>query len=95
VREAEEAVRLHGQPDGEAEAPIAESPVVAPEAPPKRLRPPGLLELEELLADLLSTRVAVTMAGTNGTGKITIEFSGLEDLERIYSAMAEGPATDA
>ena len=28
-------------------------------APPRRLRPPGLLELEELLADHLDTRVAV------------------------------------
>ena len=44
---------------------------------------------EELLADHLSTRVAVSMAGANGKGKIVIEFAGLEDLERIYRAMAE------
>lgn len=50
-----------------------------------RLRPPGLLELEELLADHLSTRVNVTM-GTN-KGKVVIEFADLEDLERIYHQM--------
>ena len=50
-----------------------------------RLRPPGLLELEELLAEHLSTRVSVTM-GTN-KGKVVIEFADLEDLERIYHQM--------
>jgi ParB family chromosome partitioning protein len=50
-----------------------------------RLRPPGLLELEELLAEYLSTRVSVTM-GTN-KGKVVIEFADLEDLERIYHQM--------
>jgi ParB family chromosome partitioning protein len=46
---------------------------------------PGLLELEELLAEYLSTRVSVTM-GTN-KGKVVIEFADLEDLERIYHHM--------
>jgi ParB family chromosome partitioning protein len=50
-----------------------------------RLRPPGLLELEELLADYLSTRVSVSM-GTS-KGKVVIEFADLEDLERIYHQM--------
>jgi len=50
-----------------------------------RLRPPGLLELEELLADYLSTRVSVSM-GTS-KGKVVIEFADLEDLERIYHRM--------
>ena len=50
-----------------------------------RLRQPGLLELEELLADYLSTRVSVTM-GTS-KGKVVIEFADLEDLERIYHHM--------
>jgi ParB family chromosome partitioning protein len=96
VREAEEAVRLHGQPEGEPDAAPVEPPPPAPvEGAAKRLRAPGLLELEELLADHLSTRVAVSMAGANGKGKITIEFSGLEDLERIYRAMAEGSDPDA
>jgi ParB family transcriptional regulator, chromosome partitioning protein len=51
-----------------------------------RLRPPGLLELEELLADLLDTRVGVQMGATRG--KVTIEFADLQDLERIYRRIA-------
>ena len=47
-----------------------------------RLRPPGLLELEELLAEHLSTRVSITMGA--GKGKVAISFADLEDLERIY-----------
>ena len=47
-----------------------------------RLRPPGLLELEQLLADHLDTRVGVQMGAKRG--KVTIDFADLEDLERIY-----------
>jgi ParB family chromosome partitioning protein len=93
VREAEEAVRRHGEPEGGPDADAASAPpAAAPPVPaePRRLRPPGLLELEELLADHLSTRVGVSMASGGGRGKIVIEFSGLEDLERIYRAMTEG-----
>ncbi|MDP1819407.1 MAG: ParB/RepB/Spo0J family partition protein [Acidimicrobiales bacterium] len=91
VRETEEAVRAHGAPL-EDDAPIAEAGSAPPatlDPEPRRLRPPGLLELEELLADHLSTRVGVSMTSGNGRGKIVIEFSGLEDLERIYRAVTE------
>jgi ParB family transcriptional regulator, chromosome partitioning protein len=47
-----------------------------------RLRPPGLLELEHLLADYLATRVSVAMSAKRG--KVTVEFADLEDLERLY-----------
>lgn len=50
-----------------------------------RLRPPGLLELEELLAEHLSTRVSVSMGSRRG--KVVIDFADLEDLERIYHRM--------
>jgi ParB family chromosome partitioning protein len=53
----------------------------------RQLRPPGLLELESLLGDHLDTRVRVDM-GTK-RGRVTIEFSTLEDLERIYKIIAE------
>lgn len=76
VRTVEEAVRDR-QPAGEDERPERRERT--------RLRPPGLLELEELLADHLSTRVNVTMGA--GRGKVTIEFADLEDLERIYHLM--------
>ena len=55
----------------------------------RRLRPPGLLELEGLLSDRLDTRVKVSMGSKRG--KVTIEFASLEDLERIYRAMTSPP----
>jgi len=55
----------------------------------QRLRPPGLLELEELLSDYLDTRVNVTMGASRG--KLLVEFATLEDLERIYRLITEAP----
>ena len=43
---------------------------------------PGVLELEELLAARLSTRVAVRIG--KGPGKLVVDFADLDDLERIY-----------
>lgn len=57
--------------------------------PTDRLRPPGVLELEELLSGHLDTRVRVDLGPRRG--KVTIEFATLEDLERIYRAMTEPP----
>jgi ParB family chromosome partitioning protein len=54
--------------------------------PATKLRPPGLLELENLLAAHLDTRVSVQM--TAKKGRVTIEFADLEDLERIYRVIA-------
>ncbi len=50
--------------------------------PGTQLRPPGLLELESLLAERLETRVAVSMGAKRG--RVSIDFADLEDLERIY-----------
>ncbi len=50
-----------------------------------QLRPPGFLELEELLSEHLNTRVKVDMGTKHG--KVVIDFATLEDLERIYRAM--------
>ena len=78
-----------------ARGPSAPEPAAEPApAPAKRLRAPGLLELEELLASHLDTRVKVTMAGSDGRGKVVVEFGGLEDLERIYRTMTEGRADE-
>ncbi|MEP1125981.1 MAG: ParB/RepB/Spo0J family partition protein [Ilumatobacter sp.] len=55
--------------------------------PATRLRPPGLLELEELLAEHLATRVSVQLGAKRG--KVTIDFADLEDLERIYRQMTQ------
>ncbi|HMK12503.1 MAG TPA: ParB/RepB/Spo0J family partition protein, partial [Acidimicrobiales bacterium] len=82
VRAVEEAVRARqglGDPDA-----------TAPAKP--RLRPPGLLELEELLSERLDTRVKVDMGARRG--KVVIEFASLEDLERIYRIMTSGKRPD-
>lgn len=80
VRDVEEAVRHRNQAPASEDGPTSNRR-------PARLRPPGILELEELLADHLDTRVRVDM-GTN-KGRVVIEFATLEDLERIYKAMTE------
>lgn len=69
----------------------SDAPSVAarqPARPP--LRAAGILELEQLLADHLNTRVKVTLGGRHG--KVVIDFATIEDLERIYRTMlgAEG-----
>ncbi|TVR27314.1 MAG: ParB/RepB/Spo0J family partition protein [Ilumatobacter sp.] len=93
VRAVEDAVRRgSADPDDPStDEPVDDTtgePVVEPGidgaglTPSTRLRPPGLLELEELLATYLETRVGVQMGSRRG--KVTIEFADLEDLERIY-----------
>ena len=65
-----------------------DAPDPAPEAPGET-RSASLLELEDLLSDHLDTRVHVQMAGS-GRGRIVVDFSGLEDLERVYRVLTEG-----
>ena len=76
VREREEiGTQLDKEP---TRAQIAQRPT---------LRPPGLLELEELLSGHLDTRVAVNMSAKKG--KVVIEFANLDDLERIYRIITD------
>jgi ParB family chromosome partitioning protein len=81
VRETEDAVRERGGV-ATTTADAARPPTVP------TLRPPGLLELEALLAEYLNTRVSITMRAAKG--RVAIEFATLEDLERIYRLMTEG-----
>jgi ParB family chromosome partitioning protein len=60
---------------------------------PRKLPEPGLLELEELLSTHLNTRVKVELR--NRRGRVVVEFATLEDLERIYRTMVEGPRPPA
>ncbi len=94
VRAVEDAVK--GNDSGKAsagEGPTKESSSASKQGFPSeelgnRMRPPGLLELEELLAQHLDTRVKVEM-GTK-KGRVMLEFADLEDLERIYRVIAGG-----
>jgi len=82
IRGSEEAVEPSVEPSDD---PPAGSIDGAGLTPVTKLRPPGLLELEELLATHLDTRVAVNMGAKRG--RVTIDFADLEDLERIFRRM--------
>ena len=104
VRAVEDEVRRRVQPvTGEPDQSDEVSPAPAPEEEasasvgtaaerptpaPRRLPPPGILELEALLSDHLNTRVNVDVSGKRG--KVIVEFATLEDLERIYQCMVGG-----
>jgi len=79
VREVEDAIR--SREDAEPAAKVAR-------ARASKLRPPGLLELEELLGDYLETRVRISMSPRRG--RVEVDFATLEDLERIYRIITEG-----
>ncbi|MDG2039425.1 MAG: ParB/RepB/Spo0J family partition protein [Ilumatobacter sp.] len=91
VRMVEQAVRSGDESDDVQPDSIVEDqqPVTTIDGagltPATKLRPPGLLELEELLAEHLDTRVNVQLGAKRG--KVTIDFADLEDLERIYRQM--------
>jgi ParB family chromosome partitioning protein len=78
VRAVEDAVKERNE---------LSSPAQARPARRSKLRPPGILELEELLSSHLDTTVKVHLGAKRG--RVTIEFASLEDLERIYRAMTE------
>jgi ParB family chromosome partitioning protein len=80
VREVEDAIRARTDVPAPSRA--------AGDARAPKLRPPGLLELEELLGDYLETRVSITMGPRHG--RVQVDFATLEDLERIYRAMTDG-----
>jgi len=104
VRAVEELVREHnegpapatgagtGVPAANGVEAIGEggAPGGTPTTPPgpRRLPPPGILELEELLSSHLNTRVKVDLSSKRG--KVVVEFATLEDLERIYKLMVGG-----
>ncbi len=81
VRAVEDAVRDRNEQGGTVKLSPARNPAA------RKLRPPGVLELEDLLSRHLDTTVRVDIGSRRG--KVTIDFSTLEDLERIYRAMTE------
>lgn len=94
VRMVEEAVKRGGAPVAPTHEDISTDSADTTTSPTQdgagitpatRLRPPGLLELEGLLAEHLDTRVAVQMGAKKG--RIAIDFADLDDLERIYRRM--------
>lgn len=81
VRATEEAVKGGGVGP-------TDKPKNGDKDPKTGLRPAGMLELENLLAEYLDTKVSVSVSGKRG--RIGIDFADLTDLERIYRRMTEG-----
>ena len=80
VRQIEEMLREEDptEPAGEDESTAKQTIPKVPDA--------GVLELEELLAFRLDTRVAVKLG--KGPGKLVVDFADVDDLERIYRIIA-------
>jgi ParB family chromosome partitioning protein len=79
VRQVEELVRSY-----------TEHPAVATPTPKLVESDPAVAEVEEILSEQLATKVLVKLGKRRG--KIIVEFSGREDLERIVSEIiGSGP----
>lgn len=76
VRATEELVRLR----------LLDGPTASPRA--RHATAPGLVELQDDLADALEARVRISMGARKG--KLSIEFTSVEDLERIVGVIANG-----
>ncbi len=80
VRDIEELLRVEGEEAVESDSASSSS------APTRETvgttTDPGVLELEELLAARLETRVKVQLG--KGPGRLIVDFADLDDLERIY-----------
>jgi len=81
VRDVEEAVRLRNE--GPAPAPER-----APGSSPSE-KPAAYLEVEDLLAGRLDTRVKVD--GSGGKGRVVVQFAGVDDLDRITRILLGEP----
>ena len=87
VRDLEQVLRGDEIADSES---YDDSADAGSSSPDKRkvgeTRAPAVLELERLLSEHLDTRVGVTLGAKKG--KIVIDYADLNDLERIYRAIA-------
>jgi ParB family chromosome partitioning protein len=87
VRDTETAIRTLLQPKESKPA----SSTTASTTPKPTLRPvpdPAVAEIENLFEAYLDTRVHVDLRDSK-TGRIVIDFADLDDLERIYKAVAK------
>ncbi len=82
VRQVEERLRVAADAASPSATAESEQPSDSDDSEARTVPDPAILELEELLAARLETRVSVRLG--KGPGKVTIEFADLDDLERIY-----------
>jgi ParB family chromosome partitioning protein len=89
VRAVEEAVRIALADGGEAGAAAGSGR----KGGRPRMTIPGLVELQDDLSDALEARVRIAMGARSG--RITVEFRSVDDLERIVGVIADGLGADA
>ncbi|MFO7959777.1 MAG: ParB/RepB/Spo0J family partition protein [Nitriliruptoraceae bacterium] len=82
VRATEELVRLR----------LVDAPTPQPK-PRRTATAPGLVELQEDLSDALKARVRITMGARKG--RLAVEFTSVDDLERIVAVIADGLGAQA
>lgn len=92
VRATEEAVRIRTNPAVAKRG--AASASTPSRSPVKKDREAGLLELEDVLAGVLDTRVSIDFI-PDRKGRMIVEFADLQDLERIFRIMTTGAAAPA
>ena len=89
VRAVEEAVRIALADGGDT----ATSTSGGRKGGRPRMTIPGLVELQDDLSDALEARVRIAMGARSG--RITVEFRSVDDLERIVGVIADGLGSDA
>lgn len=85
IRRERESVAVSSSSAGEGKAGKAQTKPTA--------KPAVVLELEEILEELFSTRVKVDLVSKDAKiqkGKVVIDFASLDDLERIYRVIIAG-----
>lgn len=83
VRQLEDHLRPPpGTGQAAAAGPAKQAPESGEQGDASAVSESALLELENLLAEFLSTTVRVEIGDKKG--RLTVEFAGLDDLERIY-----------
>jgi ParB family chromosome partitioning protein len=83
VRQVEDLVRK-----GPAAGRGVAGAVLGPSPGGRSGRSAAVMEVEQMLAERLDTRVQVSMAGAGG--RLVIEFADLEDLDRVFRALGGG-----
>ncbi|MGB1654013.1 MAG: ParB/RepB/Spo0J family partition protein [Acidimicrobiales bacterium] len=86
VRELEALVRDDDVGEAVEEGDDGQADETSPARSGSAVPDAGILELEELLAARLETRVKVQLG--KGPGKLVVQFADLDDLERIYRVIS-------
>lgn len=92
VRATEEFVRLKMLDEDSGGSSSSSSGRGSSSSGRQRVTAPALVELQDDLSDALKARVKISMGAR--TGKLTVQFGSIDDLERIVGVIANGLQQD-